>query len=110
MRVVIPLEVKLGAHTYKVKMVRALRERRGAVGTSHSEKGYIIVESDQTGSQRVGTFIHELVHQSEAVFGEGNKKLTEGQISAIAEGLTQVFTGAMGLTFDFSKLPEIEAV
>ncbi len=104
-KVAIPPTVKLGAHEFKVRMLRGMAARRNAAAESSGPLCEIRVDPDRTGTKKTQAFWHEVVHQAWDIFGGGQKAPTEGQCDAFAEAVTQVLTGAMGLDFDFSGLP-----
>lgn len=104
-KVTIPPSVNLGAHKYRVRLMRGLVARQRASGASSNPLCEIRVDADRTDTKKVQIFWHEVVHQAYNIFGGGQKEPTEGQCDAFAEAVTQVLTGAMGLDFDFSELP-----
>ena len=104
-KVTIPSTVKLGAHEFKVRMLRGMAARRGNSAESSGPLCEIRIDVDRVNSQKIQGFWHEVVHQAWDIFGGGQKEPTEGQCDAFAEAVTQVLTGAMGLDFDFSDLP-----
>jgi hypothetical protein len=109
MKVTIPTSVKLGAHEYRVRLMRGMAARRGNSGESSTPLCEIRIDVDRVNTQRVKTFWHEVVHQGWGTFGGGLRQPTEGQCDAFAEAVTQVMTGAMGIDFDFSDLPVEES-
>lgn len=104
-KVTMPSSVKLGAHTYRVRLMRGMVARQGSVGESSNPLCELRVDADRTATKRVQVFWHEVAHQAWDIFGGGQKAPTEGQCDAFAEAVTQILTGAMGLNFDFSELP-----
>ncbi|MEE9569459.1 MAG: hypothetical protein V3W37_08740 [Candidatus Binatia bacterium] len=109
MKVPIPASVRLGAHEYRVRLMRGMAARRSSSGESSTPLCEIRIDVDRVDTQKVQTFWHEVVHQGWQIFGGGLKQPTEGQCDAFAEAVTQVMTGAMGLKFDFSALPVEES-
>ena len=104
-KVIIPPVVKLGAHEYQVKFRRSMSVRQGFQGSGNCALGRIDIDPDRTDTQRLQTFLHEVVHQGHRVFGAGCKDPSEAQCDAFAEAMSQILTGAMGLEFDSSNLP-----
>jgi hypothetical protein len=90
--VVIPKTIKVGGFDYTIEMTPAhdaeLRDNKN-YGECSNQLKRIRICSDCQGQQFSETFIHEIVHAIDNVFGHNT--LTEDQVHALGNGFLQVF-------------------
>ncbi len=108
MKLIIPPECQIGAHTYKIRISNKaldIAELRGQVRyitqiiriSTHTDT------MPRTNSMVFDALIHEMLHPISHLFMGG--ELTETQIEQIATGFTQVLL-SLGIEPDFSQIPE----
>ncbi len=104
MKIVIPPECQLGAHTIKIVWSRKLLEIQDARGGSEN-LGIIIIRlrPDRPRTSIFQTLIHELLHQIDFVYHL--EDFTDGHIQVLSAGLAQSLL-SMGIEPDFSQIPE----
>jgi hypothetical protein len=103
--VVIPKTIKIGGFDYAIEMTPAhdieLKDSKNYGECSNMLKR-IRICSDCQGQQFSETFIHEIVHAIDNVFGHNT--LTEEQVHALGNGFLQVFEQ---LEIRFALTPEV---
>ena len=107
-RIVIPPEIQLGPHTYKIrfneKLCRAADIRSQV---SHSDQ-IIRLDPGRDKEMRRNTMLmdellHEIIHPIDNMYCSGN--ISEQQIEALSAGLAQALL-SLGVEFDFSQIPQ----
>jgi len=105
MKLVIPEEIQVGAHSFKIcwsSKILDLQEARG--GMVYRKELLIRLLPNRPITQGFQTFLHEVLHAIDNVFVNSDE-LTENQVQLLAAGLAQVFA-SMGIEPDFSQIKE----
>lgn len=105
MKLVIPPEVQIGAHTFEVRWspkILDIQESRG--GMEYRKELVIRLQPNRPITQTFQTFLHEVIHAIDQVF-VNNADLKEDQVQVLAAGLAQ-FLVCAGAEPDFSQIPE----
>ena len=93
----IPKSIKVGGHTYEVKLRHNLVRDTGDRGCVTWRTQLIEIDDNMVPSITATTFIHEVIHVADKHFN--NDELCENATNALAEGLNQVLSD-MGITFE----------
>ena len=104
MKLVIPPEIQVGGHKYSIAFNENLKDDNDYGRVNHRLQKIELNPARPT-SQRVEALIHELLHVISNVYAD--RKLEEGDISAVSEGLLQVFQ-QLDIELDFSQIKEEE--
>jgi len=105
MKLVIPPECQIGAHTFKIRwsdQIMKVMEARG--GVEYLEKLVIRLKSNRPVSATFQTLIHEATHLVSMLY---NPDLKEEDVWTISAVLCQ-FLMSIGIEPDFSQIPEEE--
>ena len=101
MKIVIPKQIQIGGHIYKVKYKPYLSKDVGTRGSINHRKQEIYIEPENPLSQKNATILHEIIHFIEAVF---DLDLADETADRISEGLLQVLSDSFGIEFDWSNI------
>ena len=101
MKIKIPKQIKIGVFDYGVVFVPHLCRDEGNRGKINHRKQRIEIEFDNPKSLLDVTFLHELVHQIEAVFGFD---LPEEQSDHLAHGFAEFLFNNLDIEFDWSDI------
>ena len=101
MKIKVPREIKVGAHSYKVSYDAKLEERSKKIGFTDITNGIILIEPQQMNSAKLDVLIHELLHPIDFYYCA--KTLTEEQVIGITTGLVNILDG-LGIEFDWSDI------
>lgn len=94
--------VKVGGILYDVRMTDCLR-KDDMLGCAYHRDCYIEIDKTIPHQQKAATFIHEVLHCIDQVYGGGKtEQLSEGKIDSLAEGLWQVLQD-WGLDFNWNE-------
>lgn len=98
MKVLVPKEIRVGGHTFTI----LFQTDESARGRTNVRRLRITVCRDMAASQTNESFIHELLHAIDDVYG-GEEEVTEGGIRALSHGLWQILSDN-GVEFDWSEI------
>lgn len=86
----IPRSVKVGPHTYKIRLLKRMSEEHGKVGQIVNSKAVLTIDPDQSQSQLEDTFLHEILHaiNSQVKFVKDDDE--EDAVLRLAPALLQV--------------------
>jgi len=102
MKVKIPNEIKIGAHTYKVFLKDNLKIDQDKRGVVDHRAQTIELESAMPESMMLAVLLHEVVHIIDEVYSCHTDEDTTDRIS---QGLTGLLYN-LNLRFDWSDIPE----
>lgn len=110
MKLIIPSECQIVAHTYRIRINnRALGIADLRANVSYNEQiirlSTCLEGKPRSNSMTFEALLHEMLHPINHLFMGG--ELTEQQIEQVSAGLTQMLL-SMGIEPDFSKIPEEE--
>ncbi len=104
MKLKIPPECQIGAHTFRIRWSDRWLDARGVRGHESCEDQIVRLHTGQSISATFEALIHELDHIIEYTYGlEGNEK----EVITRAAGLCQCLM-SLGIEPDFSQIPEEE--
>ena len=101
MKVKVPKQIKIGAHTYSVCYKQFLGKDMGFRGTIEHRLQEIWIDPDNPESQKAETLIHEVLHLIGSVFSTG---LDDSNVDRIAEGFLELLANNLGIEFDWSDI------
>lgn len=104
MKLKIPHECQIGAHTFPIRWspkILDLQEARG--GSEYREDIIIRLMPNRKPIAMFQTLIHEAIHMTDSVFG--TDRIDEEVVKLLSGGLTQ-FLLSLGIEPDFSDIPE----
>ncbi len=104
MKLVILPKYQIGGHTYSVVLNADLKDDNEYGRVNHRLQR-IELNPARPNSQIIEALIHELLHTINCVYF--NRHLEEDSISAMSEGLLQVFQ-QLGIEPDFGQIPNEE--
>ena len=102
-KVKIPQKIKIGAHTYAIKLSDTLESRGNKLGYTDITNGLIEIEKKQCETSKLDTLIHEALHSVNFYFC--NKTLGEDVVEGIANAVT-IFLTDLGIEFDWELIKE----
>lgn len=104
MKLVIPSECQIGAHTFKIVWSPKILDIQEAKGGSEYRQDLVIrLMPNRPITQTLQTLIHEAIHLADFVFDVSNVREEETRI--LAGALTQ-FLFSLGIEPDFSQIQE----
>lgn len=107
MKLKIPHEFQLGAHTFKIVWSPKLLNAAGAKGQAeYLEKHIIRLRPGRPSSHTFNSLLHETIHLIDFIYGPDDDIL-EGTTRFLAGGLCQALM-SLGIEPDFSDIPEEE--
>jgi len=105
-RLVIPPECQIGAHTFKIRWSRKILDIQDARGGGEYRQDLIIrLMPDRPITATFQTLIHEAIHLSDIVHLGSESKLAEIEVQTVSSGLAQ-FLLSLGIEPDFSQIKE----
>lgn len=99
---VVPKQIKIGAHTYKIKLDSNSLEDQGDYGSCNHRLQEILINRKRPPSQKLEVFLHECLHMIKNIYGIS---LEEAEIGRISEGFANALD-SLGLTLDWSLLEQ----
>lgn len=81
-----PKRLKIGGHDYEIKLVKGL----SALGLTDYNKNIISIDEDSVESARWATLIHEILHATNATWGDTREGHT--LLESISQQLYQVLS------------------
>lgn len=84
----LPRSVKIGPHTFRIKMALSRELGKETAGTMDSEKGIILISKYASRSRKVEILLHECLH---AMIVERDFRNEEPIVVALGKALTQFF-------------------
>lgn len=103
MKLIIPPECQIGAHTFKILWslkILNIMECKG--GAEYQERHVIRIRPDRPKTQVFQTLLHEVIHIGDFVH---NRHREEEDIGHLASTICQCLL-SMGIEPDFSQIPE----
>jgi len=104
MKLIIPPECQIGAHTFKIRFSPKIMDIQDAKGGSEYRQEHIIrLMPGRPISSTFQTLVHEAIHLGDAVFGTNS--ISEEVVRLLGGTLAQ-FLLSLGIEPDFSQIPE----
>jgi len=100
----VPLQLSVGAHTYKVMFNQIVYDDGHDATVSHKLQE-IWIAPDMPDSRKVVSLIHEFLHVVCNV--QRVERIDENDMDRISEGLASLFA-QLGITLDWSNVPTLE--
>lgn len=105
MKLVIPPEVQIGAHTFRIRWSDKLLDMAKIKASESAREQIIRLHTGLADSDTFECLIHELTHAVEYICGTDMENERESNTISRSAGITQ-FLMSMGIEPDFSKVPE----
>jgi len=103
MKIKIPREIKVGAHSYRIILTPQLKIDQDKRGIVDHRRQTIELEGSMPNTMLVAVLLHEVVHIIDEVY---SCHTDEDTTDRIAQGLTDMFYN-MGIEFDWSDISEV---
>jgi len=108
MKMMIPHECQIGAHTFKIRWSPKILDIQDAKGGSEYRLDLIVrLMPGRPTTQTFQTLMHEILHLIDMVTLGNDSKITEIEIQALSSGLAQSLL-SLGIEPDFSQISEEE--
>ena len=101
MRVKVPRQIPLGAHTYKVVFRPNFLAIDKLTGQVNHHSQVIEIEPILAETEKAQVLMHEQLH---IIDNQYSLSLSEADIDRIAEGITEFLLRGLGLEFDWSDI------
>ena len=105
MKIKVPREVKIGTHTFKVKLNPHLQTDEKNYGDINYRTEEIRIWADAPLSLRNEVLLHEIIHLAQHIY---RVEISDPDIDRVAETIGQFLFNNLQIRFDWSDISEVD--